>query len=71
MPSKQDETFTKEQIQSAIKAFIEFGEQSLCPDSYRDKHDTTKCHLLGHHGYFSNGGFAARALKYHLNTFEK
>lgn len=54
--TKAKEIFTKDQIEHAIKAFLEFGEQSF-----------DKCHK----GYFSGDGFAARALRFHFNETSK
>lgn len=48
--------YTKEQVISAVKSFVEFGEQSY-----------GNCHK----GYFSGSGFAAVVLRYHLEQLKK
>jgi hypothetical protein len=45
------ETFTDQQVRFAIESFLEFGENS---------------YGIAHKGYYSNGGWAARCLKFHL-----
>ena len=54
------ETFTDSQIRSALSAFLEYGEQSYRPDCAD--------HDVGHRGYFSGPGWAARCLRYHLDN---
>jgi len=50
-----EETFTLGQIRDAIQCFLQFGDSSLgCCQK----------------GYFSGGGWAARALRYHLSTLQ-
>ena len=49
------ETFTPDQVDSAIAAFLEYGEQSLNDDLSQG----------GHRGYFSGNGWAARCLRWH------
>lgn len=46
------ETFTPEEVQQAIRSFIAYGE-----DQYGKSQQ----------GYFSGNGFAARALRFHLD----
>jgi hypothetical protein len=46
------ETFTAEEVQQAIRSFLIYGE-----DQYGKSH----------RGYFSGQGFAARALRFHLD----
>lgn len=48
------ETFTPEQVQSAIRAFLEYGEQE---------------HGKSQGGYFSGDGWAAVRLRWHLANF--
>lgn len=50
------ETFNEIQIQTALKQWLEFGE-----DMYRDGHQR---------GYFSGSGWAARCLRAHLENLE-
>lgn len=47
--------FTSDQVQSAITAFLEFGQQQAG---------------VGHKGYFSGGGWAATCLRDHLNQLK-
>ena len=49
---KSSEVFDQDAITKAIKDFLEYGEKSF--------------RGVGHQGYFSGGGFAARVLRYHL-----
>jgi hypothetical protein len=46
------ETFTVEEVQQAILSFLGYGEAQ---------------YGKSHHGYFSGQGFAARALRFHLD----
>ena len=50
------ETFNHDQVVAAIEAFLKYGK-----DSYG------KCH----EGYFSGGGWAARALRFHFKSLQK
>ena len=52
---KTKETFSKDQIEHAVKLFLDFGETSF-----------NQCHK----GYFSGDGFAARALRFHLSELK-
>lgn len=56
-PAAQGETFTKDQVEHAIRAFLEFGEQSFKEP-------------IQQRGYFSGGGWAARCLRWHLEQLE-
>lgn len=51
-----EETFTNDEIRSAIKSFLRFGE---------DQYDKSQA------GYFSGPGFAARAMRFHLKKLEE
>lgn len=53
---QQEETFTREEMMSALKSFIDYGEQTL------RAHSNLPC--AGHQGYFSGSGFAARAARH-------
>lgn len=59
------ESFSEEQVITAIKQFLQYGE-----DGYRSSMIVSppggNCHL----GYYSGNGFAARALRYHLQQLE-
>jgi hypothetical protein len=46
------ETFTAEEVQQSIRAFLIYGEEQ---------------YGKSHQGYFSDSGFAARALRFHLD----
>jgi hypothetical protein len=46
------ETFTPEEVQQAIRSFLEYGKQQYGKSQQ---------------GYFSGDGFAARALRFHLD----
>ena len=48
---QETETFTDSQVKHAITAFLDFGEQTFG---------------TAQQGYFSGSGFAARALRFHL-----
>lgn len=56
------EVFTDDQVAIAIEQFLEYGEQTFCLDN--DKI------VKGHGGYFSEGGWAARCLKAHLEELK-
>jgi hypothetical protein len=51
-----EETFTDDQVIGAIEAWLEYGEQSLGK---------------AHNGYFSDWGWAARCLRYHLKQLRE
>jgi len=57
------EKFSGKQIIQAVKAFLEYGEQSFVPDK--------PIGTPGHSGYFNDMGWAARCLRYHLTELEK
>lgn len=52
------EQFNQTQVQAAIEQFLEYGEDSFAPEKEPKER--------GHRGYFSGGGWAARALRFHL-----
>lgn len=58
-----EETFTDDQINQAIKQFLDYGEQTYVPHALA-------AHEAGHGGYFSGPGWAARCLRYHLQHRE-
>lgn len=51
-----EETFTNDHIISAIKSFLQYGENQFGKSQQ---------------GYFSGSGFGARALRFHLKKLEK
>lgn len=55
MKISDQETFSKEQVQIAIKQFLEWGEKEY-------KHSQE--------GYFSGDGWAARCLRWHLEQLK-
>ena len=57
--SAPEESFTDEQVNEAIKAFLEYGAESFVGDGEMNK---------GHRGYYSGAGWSARCLAYHLKT---
>ncbi len=57
-----EETFTQSEIIAALGSFLKFGEMSHVPGNM-------PLHY-GHRGYFSGPGFAARALRYHLEQLQ-
>jgi hypothetical protein len=52
------EEFTKENVTDAIKLFLKYGEETFNPEE--------KLKIKGHKGYYSGNGWAARALRSHL-----
>ena len=52
----KEETFTKIEMMTAVKQFLTYGEESYNPQSNRN--------ITGHRGYYSDCGWAARALRY-------
>ena len=50
-----NETFTKDQIISALKGWADYGEQTYVPEKATGE--------LGHRGYFSGQGWAARVIR--------
>jgi ABC-type sugar transport system ATPase subunit len=56
-PNKRKvETFINSEVMNAIKAFLDYGEQE---------------YLKSQQGYFSRPGFAARALRWHLEQLKQ
>jgi hypothetical protein len=55
------EVFTDEQIKIAIHQWLQYGENSVVLNRELDE--------PGHRGYFSGGGWAARALRFHFEHF--
>lgn len=53
-----NETFDTNQVICAIQQFLEFGEQEYVEHKNEGE--------LGHMGYFSRNGWAARCLRFHL-----
>lgn len=51
------EVFTPDQHLQAVTLFLQYGEKTLV------RAGTPQCSTLGHKGYFSNCGWAARALR--------
>lgn len=51
-----EESFTQDQILNTLKTWVEYGRQTYKADKRLDE--------LGHRGYFSGNGFAARVLKH-------
>lgn len=58
-----EESFTAEQIVRTLKAWLEYGRQTYKADKHPDE--------LGHTGYFSGEGFAARVLKHVIAKMER
>ena len=58
-----NEYFTPTQICNAIKAFLDYGEESFNPDKQIGDG-------VGHGGYFSGNGWAARCLRLHLEQLK-
>ncbi len=56
LKTKVREIFTKDEVTTAVKQFLSYGEESFNP--HGDKN------ISGHRGYFSEYGWAARALRY-------
>lgn len=50
------EIFTKTEVITAVKQFLTYGEDSFNPHANRN--------ISGHRGYYSECGWAARALRY-------
>ena len=57
------EIFTPAEVESAVRRFLEFGEESYVPGNRPFK--------SGHHGYYSGSGWAARVLRYHLQQLRE
>jgi hypothetical protein len=47
------EAFTQDQVEASLRAYLDYGEQQ---------------YLKSQQGYFSGEGFAARCIRWHLNT---
>lgn len=58
-----EESFTTEEIVRTLKAWAEYGRQTYKADKHPDE--------LGHRGYFSGEGFAARVLKHVIAKMER
>jgi len=53
------ETFSGSEINKAIEPFLEYGQRSRVQRRPRESSP-------GHQGYFSDNGWAARCLRFHL-----
>lgn len=51
------ETFSQTQVMMSIKQFLEYGEDTCFEE-------------MGHRGYYSGHGWAARCLRFHLRKLE-
>lgn len=58
------ETFSPTELLSALKQWLEFGEDTYNPQ----KRIGDRC---GHGGYFNGCGWAARVLRWHLSVIEE
>mgnify|MGYP007100062092 CR=1 FL=1 len=63
--SEKRETFDDDQVILAIEHWLEYGQQSYNPG----RHPSAK--FAGHAGLFSNSGWDARVLRFHLEQLKE
>ena len=65
----QQETFTDAQIAIALGQILDYGEESFCGKEHVPFVGVGAG--IQQHGYFSGGGWAARALRFHLSRLNE